>query len=460
MIKRDSRLASFFLVYDIVLIAISFLLSIYVKYQALDAGRYYLVLPIIVLSWVLVKLAFTNENYYFRDSIIRRFRDQFLDFLLFTGVVSFSLLALDLKLYSRLVVFGTILGFFLFRNLGYLILYQYLILMRKKGRHVSKVLILGAGRIGQQLFDFTTQNTALGYQVVGFLDDAPNNPQIANDLIIGKLDDLADILAETHVDEIIIALPLTEGEKIRIALERADFYGLRVRLIPDYYRLFNRSFVTSSLGNLPAINLRQIPLDSLFNAMLKRLFDILFASAVLIVSFPIMLLIAVMIVLEAPGPILYRPVRVGEGGRKFRCLKFRTMFRNEDAVNSTKSTELNDDRITKLGARLRKYNLDELPQFVNVLMNDMSVVGPRPHRTYLNEHLQKMVDGYMVRHYIKPGITGWAQVNGWRGPTTTVEQKLQRTAHDLWYIENWSFWLDIEIVFKTVLGKRARDNAF
>ncbi|MGB1319064.1 MAG: exopolysaccharide biosynthesis polyprenyl glycosylphosphotransferase, partial [Flavobacteriales bacterium] len=247
----------------------------------------------------------------------------------------------------------------------------------------------------------------------------------------------------------------TSGE-----IELADFYGLRVKLVPDYYRLFKRTFRTSELGNMPTVNLRQIPLDYLFNAMMKRGFDLIFASVALIVLTPFMLIISVIIILDAPGPILYRPVRVGEGGKKFQCLKFRTMFENEDSVYNKKSTQIGDKRITRVGAILRKYNIDELPQFVNVLKSEMSVVGPRPHRTFLNESMQKQVGGYMIRHYIKPGITGWAQVNGWRGPTETFEQKSQRTQHDLWYIENWSFWLDLEIVSKTVFGKTSKKNAF
>jgi len=458
MLKRDSKLASFFLGYDIVLIAISFLLSIYVKYDGLEAGRYFLVLPLIIINWVLVKVIITHDNYYFRDSILLRLKSQFPDFLLFAGVVSFSLLALDLKLYSRLVVFGTILGFFLFRNLGYLIIYQYLGWMRRKGRHVSKVLVLGAGRIGEQVMHFANSNIANGYRIVGFLDDAPNNPNIPEKLILGGLSDLKKALDGGLIDEIIIALPLTEDEKIRKSLEQADFHGLRVRLIPDYYRLFNRTFETSRFGQLPTINLRQIPLDRIVNIILKRVFDIIFSIAALIAVFPVMVIVAILIKIDAPGPIFYRPVRIGEGGRKFSCLKFRTMFENEASDGNTKSTVKGDSRITKIGSVLRKYNLDELPQFVNVLKNEMSVVGPRPHRTFLNEHMQKMVEGYMVRHYIKPGITGWAQVNGWRGPTTTVEQKLERTSHDHWYIENWTFLLDMKIIIMTLRG--ASNNAF
>jgi lipopolysaccharide/colanic/teichoic acid biosynthesis glycosyltransferase len=159
------------------------------------------------------------------------------------------------------------------------------------------------------------------------------------------------------------------------------------------------------------------------------------------------------------GPVFYVPARIGLGGKEFGCLKFRSMVVDDSKDHNLKSTVVGDSRITKTGIFLRKYSLDELPQFINVLLGEMSVVGPRPHRAFLNEDMQKKVEGYMLRHYIKPGITGWAQVNGWRGPTETLEQKEQRTNHDLWYIDNWSFWLDIRIVLLTLIGKSGH-NAF
>jgi putative colanic acid biosynthesis UDP-glucose lipid carrier transferase len=460
MQRRDSNLTSFFLVYDIVLIAVAFLLSLYAKFNAFDAGKYYWVLPIIVISWVVVRSVYSHDNYYFRDSIIDRVKGQLLDFLLFSGMISFIVLIIELKLYSRLVLFGTVIGFFVLRNIGYLIIYQYLWWMRKKGRHVSKILVLGAGRIGEQLMNYMEQDVTLGYKVVGFLDDNPTNPKIEVQRVLGRLSDLEDVLKDHHVDEIVVALPLTEGQKIMDAIELSDFHGLRVRLVPDYYRMFNRNFETSNIGTLPVINLRQIPLDHLFNAFMKRSFDVVFSSLVLVFAAPFLMIIGLLIVFDSRGPIFYRPIRIGEGGRKFKCWKFRTMYQNEDPHLNTKSTVPGDARITRIGATLRKYNLDEVPQFINVLRNEMSVVGPRPHRAFLNEHMQKQVEGYMVRHYIKPGITGWAQVNGWRGPTETYEQKSERTLHDLWYIENWSFWLDLEIVVKTVFGKKTNQNAF
>ena len=174
---------------------------------------------------------------------------------------------------------------------------------------------------------------------------------------------------------------------------------------------------------------------------------------VIVLSFHLFLIIAILIYLDTRGPILYKPIRKGEGGKPFKCYKFRTMSVSDNPLNGTKSTIIDDPRITKIGKFLRKIDLDELPQFYNVLMGDMSVIGPRPHRVHLQNDFRKSVNNYMVRSYIKPGISGWAQVNGWRGPTDTEEQKNERVKHDLWYLENWSFWLDLKIVFLTIFGR-------
>jgi len=191
----------------------------------------------------------------------------------------------------------------------------------------------------------------------------------------------------------------------------------------------------------------------------KRLFDIFFSIFALVLVSPLLIIIGLLVKLTSKGPVLYVAERVGMGGDIFKMYKFRTM-RHSGKSQEALSTRENDSRITLLGHFLRKTNLDELPQFFNVLKGEMSVVGPRPHRVYLDKKLQDEVDKYMIRRYIKPGITGWAQVNGWRGPTNTEEQKIQRTLHDIWYIKHWSFWLDLKIILLTVIGKKARKNAF
>jgi putative colanic acid biosynthesis UDP-glucose lipid carrier transferase len=213
-------------------------------------------------------------------------------------------------------------------------------------------------------------------------------------------------------------------------------------------------------GHIDAVNVRQLPLDETYAFFLKNSFDKIFSAFALLALSPLFLVLAVLIKLDSPGTVFYCPVRIGKGGRPFKVFKFRSMRENDAHAGGILSTQKDDPRITKVGRILRKYSLDELPQFFNVLLGDMSVVGPRPHRSYLNQQLQESVDKYMIRHYFKPGITGWAQVNGWRGPTETDEQRKQRTLHDLWYMENWSLWLDVRIVYKTVFNGQTHKSAF
>ena len=459
MNEKGFRLVWIFLVYDILIIVASFLGSFYLKYNSLEANSYYIILPLIIIIWVLVVLTFTSQNYYFREGIVQRIKNQIIDFIIFGGIVSSLVLILELKLYSRLILFGTIVMFFILRNAGFLLLYKYLSYMRAKGRHVKRLLVIGAGRIGEELFNYVKRDVSIGYSIVGFLDDNPDTANVSRDLIIGRTDDLNRVLVDYGVEEVILAVPLTATSKISNAIEIAEFHGLRIGMVPDYYRVVQRSFETKTLGNLPIVTIRDIALDNVFNQALKRVFDILFSLAVLFFLSPVYLLIAILIKTGSAGPVFYKPVRIGLGGKEFRCWKFRSMLVDNDPDHAKKSTIDGDPRITPIGDFLRKKSLDELPQFFNVLVGDMSVVGPRPHRAFLNEDMQKKVEGYMIRHYIKPGISGWAQVNGWRGPTETIEQKEQRTKHDLWYIDNWTFWLDLKIILLTATGK-SNKNVF
>lgn len=458
MNEKNSRLITIFLIYDSCLIVASFLGSICLKYGSLNAGGYYILLPALIVIWTGIILGFKSQSFYFRESLLQHLQSQILDFLFFTGTLSTLVLILDLQLYSRLVLFGTILFFFTLRNLGFYVLHRYLSYMRVKGRHVKRLLIVGAGRIGKQLEEKIRRNVALGYKVVGFLDDGPGDPALEG-RIIGGIGNIDSIIESQRVEEIILAIPLTATESIRSVIEAADYHGIRTSMVPDYYRLVQRSFETRTLGDMPLVSIREVTLDKLINKGLKRLFDMLFSFAVLVLLFPVFLFISVAIKATSKGPVFYRPIRVGLGGNDFECLKFRSMIVDDSPDHHLKSTEKDDPRITRVGAFLRRNSLDELPQFINVLRGDMSVVGPRPHRKALNADMQNEVTGYMLRHYVKPGITGWAQVNGWRGPTETQEQREQRTLHDLWYIENWSLWLDIRIVLMTLVG-RSKQNAF
>jgi Undecaprenyl-phosphate glucose phosphotransferase len=322
-------------------------------------------------------------------------------------------------------------------------------------------LVAGVGNVAKNVEQQLFAHRVPGRQIKGFIDCLEDEEcTVGKDKVVGSLTDIQQYLQEHPVDEIVIALPGTPSKKIQNIISIADYHGIRVKYIPDYQEIFGRNYKFTRYGEIDAVNIRQTPLDGQYASFIKNSFDKIFSAIALVLLFPILLAIAILIKLDSPGPVFYCPIRIGKGGKAFKVFKFRSMRENDTPSGGTLSTQKDDPRVTKLGKILRKYSLDELPQFINVFLGDMSVVGPRPHRRYLNQQLQETVYKYMIRHYIKPGITGWAQVNGWRGPTDTDEQKRQRTLHDLWYMENWSFGLDVKIIILTIFSRKTHKIAF
>lgn len=322
------------------------------------------------------------------------------------------------------------------------------------------VIVAGTGNKAKIIQDQVLTSHNAGYQLKGFISCDHDRCKIESKKVLTDLDNINQYLQANQIDEIVIALPDNQKRKIQKILSVADYHGIRVKYVLDYHEMFGNHYKITRIGQVDAVNIRQSPLDDKYAILLKNYFDKIFAFVALICFLPLFLFIAALIKIETPGPVFYCPIRIGKGGKPFKLFKFRTMRENDDTAAGTRSTQLNDNRITRIGKILRKYSLDELPQFINVLLGTMSVVGPRPHRRVLNRQLQENVYHYMLRHYVKPGITGWAQVNGWRGPTDTEEQKRQRTLHDLWYIEHWSFWLDSKIIMLTIFSGKAHKAAF
>jgi putative colanic acid biosynthesis UDP-glucose lipid carrier transferase len=243
-------------------------------------------------------------------------------------------------------------------------------------------------------------------------------------------------------------------------MQEADHACIHFRLIPDLSYFIKRAVFINYFKDIPVLSLRQEPLDDVGNRIRKRFFDIVFSLFVTIFILSWLIpLVGLLIYLESPGPIFFKQPRTGRDKKLFNCIKFRSMKVNADADN--KQASANDERITRLGRFLRRTNLDEFPQFLNVLWGDMSVVGPRPHMLKHTDDYSKLIDRYMIRQFLEPGITGWAQVNGFRGETKTVEQMQGRVEHDIWYMENWSLWLDVKIILITVVNMITGDkNAY
>ncbi|MCM1348708.1 MAG: undecaprenyl-phosphate glucose phosphotransferase [Firmicutes bacterium] len=329
---------------------------------------------------------------------------------------------------------------------------------RKRGRNFSKVVIVGTNPTAMMLFDEMTSDAGFGYRVLGFFD---NNPMdgTPKGLYRGKISQLKHFIERHAVDEIFCTLPGTHEEEINTALTVAEDKVVKFFYVPQISMGRIRTFDLYAMGSMPVLSVRHQPLSMMRNRMLKRTFDLVFSSVCLIFSPLVFIPVAAAIKISSPGPIFFKQKRTGYRGREFTCYKFRTMKVN--AAADTRQATKDDPRKTRVGDFLRRSSMDELPQFINVFLGDMSVVGPRPHMLRHTEQYSALIDKYMVRHYIKPGITGWAQINGLRGQTEELWQMEERVRHDVWYIEHWSFLLDLKIMFRTVFNAlHGEKNAF
>ncbi len=353
---------------------------------------------------------------------------------------------------------------FLGLNVSFMVGYRYAVKMtlrrlRRKGFNKKYVLILGAGSLGRNFYNSLQQRPELGYEVYGFLDDYHDRHEPEHSHmkpIAGKVEDLEQLLASNPIDEVIVALPLEAHHKYAAIIDTCDNAGAKTLIIPDYFDLLPARPFFDNFAGIPLINVRDIPLDELSNRIVKRAFDIVFSILAILVSSPVMLAAYIGIKLTSPGPVLFKQERMGLDRRTFQMYKFRSMHLSDEKTADTQWTVENDPRRTKFGAFLRRTSIDELPQFFNVLRGEMSVVGPRPERPYFVDQFKGEIPKYMVKHHIRPGITGWAQTNGLRGDTSIQD----RIMHDLFYIENWTFLFDLKIILKTIVKGFVNRNAY
>ena len=467
MIPKRQHIVSSHILMEFILLNLSIALVFYLKnYDIFSTSRVYdavndiLTLGVIFnLIWGLIVLLNGELDLYVNSKISKRIKYIILNTFLFIGMTSTVAILFKLEYFNRT---SFLLPIFLFSTLNVLFfsaLATYNQRQNKVNSFGSALLVLGKKSKWRHITPFSKKIQERGYNIVGFLS-AKNGSQNSIGLdALGNISDLNEVIKSKKVDEIFVASTLKKRQ-LKNLYEVADYQGVRVNIIPKAHHFSGTKLKSYDIGGLAVFPHRQTPLDDFNNFLLKRSFDIFFSLSVLIVFFPVFLLLGMIIWMDGKGAVMYTPMRKGVGGKTFRCYKFRTMSVCDDIHNGTKSTKVNDERITAIGKYLRKFDLDELPQFFNVLIGDMSVVGPRPHRSNLQSDFRKIVNDYMVRSYVKPGITGWAQVNGWRGPTKTLEQKQERIKHDLWFIENWTFFLDIKIIFLTVFGRKTRQNAF
>jgi putative colanic acid biosynthesis UDP-glucose lipid carrier transferase len=316
-----------------------------------------------------------------------------------------------------------------------------------RDKYIIKAVILGAGRIGKKLHSELNTNIYLGIKILGFFDDDPDKKN--NDHVLGTTEQAKEYIKEHRIETIYCTLPLAAKDRILDFLNFAEHNVINFHVVPSISYYTNTPIILGSVGNIPILSIRKVSLSYTHNALIKRIIDVVISFIFLITLFPVIyLILGLLIKLSSRGPVFFIQERTGLKGENFKCYKFRSMKCNNEA--HIKQATADDDRKTRIGDFLRRTNLDELPQFINVLKGDMSIVGPRPHMLLHTEEYSRVINKYMVRHFIKPGITGWAQINGFRGETHELEEMEGRIKKDIWYIENWSLALDIEIIIRTV----------
>ncbi|HXH73871.1 MAG TPA: undecaprenyl-phosphate glucose phosphotransferase [Bacteriovoracaceae bacterium] len=328
--------------------------------------------------------------------------------------------------------------------------------LRARGINRKKILIYGAGKVGKNVGDRLREEVEIGFDISAYIDDnVALQGTLVSETKVLPPDQLLNAIKD--VQELWIALPFNADKRVQEILWQTRHNTLVVRFIPDifHYRLLNHS--VTEIAGIPIININGTPMSNP-KQILKRIEDLLLSTIILVLISPVMLLIALLIKLTSKGPVFYKQKRHGWDGKTINVYKFRSMYYAKD--DQFKQATKNDSRITPIGKFIRATSIDELPQFFNVVQGRMSIVGPRPHAISMNEEFKDQVDGYMQRHKVKPGITGWAQINGYRGETDTLEKMEKRIEYDLYYIENWSIFLDLRIILLTIFKGFVNKNAY
>jgi len=462
--ERSQSFKVFFVLADFLMVGLSFASAYFTRFNLLPDSEFqrividpnsYLILGI-VLSFSQV-ISFLGINLY-HPRRAQSYIDEF--FSIVFGILLNLLVVLSLlfffrgESFSRLVVTLFALYNLFFVGIGHSIVRSILRRLRRKGYNLRSVLVLGTGKSAVIFANSLKKHSIYGYRILGFIK---GKEQIETDIpVLGTISDLEKLLENLEPDLIIYAMGQTEGNHLKKTIRLSDFYGIDTKVIPSYEEFLTANGRVEVIDGLPVISIRNIPLQLGYNRILKRTFDLVFSLGFILLFSPIFIGISILIKLSSQGPILYRQERVGLDNRIFWMLKFRTMKVQEKKDSDTLWTKKDDPRVTSIGKVLRKFSLDELPQFWNVVKGDMSIVGPRPERPYYVEKFRMEFEKYMRRHASKAGITGWAQINGWRGDTSIEE----RVEADIYYIENWSLFFDLKIILLTPVRAILDRNAY
>ena len=467
MIKENQRILNAVLVIiDIIVILLSLVLAYFVRFKttifgplggSLPFSSYFIftvvcIIPTYILLYYFFGLykPFRNQSSIFSgaDDIVKA------DIMAFILLVAI-LFIINQPNFSRIMLlllslFGIIFAIFE-RALVVLVLRM----MRTNNLNLKHMLIIGDNELAFNFAHKINSKTYLGYNIAGFLGRQENvGKSFEGTKFIGSFKDLPRVLKSHKFDRVVIAIPLRYYYHLNEIVDACEEEGIKAEIIPDYYKYLPAKPSVDMLDDLPIINIRYVPLDDAFNKFKKIVSDYVIAVIAIIITSPIMLVTAIAIKLESPGPIIFKQERIGYNGKPFMMYKFRSMKVQSDEEEKSQWTTKDDPRKTRVGTFIRKWSIDELPQFFNVLKRDMSVVGPRPERPYFVEEFKKTIPKYMVKHQVRPGLTGLAQVNGYRG-NTSIRKRIE---YDIQYVENWRLTLDVKICFWTIF--RRNKNAY
>lgn len=461
------------IVLDGLVVAVSFLLAWSIKFltplaestpgvTALSAETYfrtlYFIVPGYLILYGIYNLYSSKRSSRIRVEVAGIFKANTVGI----GLVMISFFMLSTSVDGVVDFSRTLILLFYVLNMILTFLYRMLVrkflyFIRRKGNNLKHVILVGYSRAAEAYLDRIASNPQWGYVVHGILDDhVPRGTLYRGVKVLGSLGNLEYILPENKMDEIAITLSLEDYDSLEHIVDLCERAGVHTKFIPDYGSLFPSRPYTEDLMGLPVINIRYVPLSNTWNALMKRLVDIFGSIFCIILFSPVMLFAAIGTRVTSKGPIIYKQTRIGLHSKPFTMYKFRTM-RVQSAEEEKKGWTIpGDDRVTKFGSFLRRTSIDEMPQFFNVLAGKMSLVGPRPERPQFVDKFREEIPRYMVKHQVRPGITGWAQINGYRGDTSIRK----RIEHDIYYIENWSLGFDFRILFLTVFKGFINKNAY
>lgn len=456
------------LLVDAIVVAVSYLLAWYIKFctifadtepgaGALDMRTYFSFLYFVVPEYIILYYFF--NMYAPKRATRRKYELEGIIMANSVGIVLFIVFLYIIKQqdFSRFMMGAFYIINVMFTTICRTLIRNMLLYFRKKGYNLKYILLVGYSRAAEEYITRINANPQWGYVVRGILDDRiPSGTVYKGVKVVGRIENIHYILPENKLDEIAITLALKDYDHLEYIVDLCEKSGVHTKFIPDYNSLVPSHPYTEDLMGLPVINIRYVPLTNTLNWVTKRAVDMIGAVVGIVISSPIMLIAALAVRFTSRGPVIFKQERVGLHNKTFKMYKFRTMEMQKPSSEQKGWTIKDDPRVTKVGKFLRHTSLDELPQLFNILLGEMSLVGPRPERPQFVEKFKEEIPRYMIKHQVRPGLTGWAQINGYRGDTSIRK----RIEYDLFYIENWTLALDFKIMFLTIFKGFVNKNAY